>query len=192
MWKCILIICWLDLVWLRRIKTVWCEAIVIRIHGAPHPMTSITNLFHAQVDFSYLEMHLHLQYYGKWFAQWKCWTFIHEVPFEAARDQHLVLLLMSLNGPHPVHQLLKIYGVSEQTFVTELLSCPHIERLKRSCSCNRWCRPIELWDIKVPTFFGQSAHRWWRGCEPFTPASHYVQEDSWYSFLLEVYLTPGS
>jgi hypothetical protein len=153
-------------------------------------MTSIADLFHSKVDFSYLEMPLHLQYYGRRFAQWICWTFICEIPFEAARDQRLILLLMSLNGPHPVHQLLKT-GVSEQTFVTELLSCPHIERLKRSCSCNRWCRPIELWDIKDPTFFGQSAHKWWRGHEHSTPATRYLQEDSWYSFLLEVYLTPG-
>jgi hypothetical protein len=70
-------------------------------------MTNIADLFRAQVDFSYIEMHLHLEYYGRTFAQWKCLTFICELPCEAARDQHLVLLLMSLNGPHPVHQLLK-------------------------------------------------------------------------------------
>jgi hypothetical protein len=74
-----------------------------------------------------LEMLLHLQCYGRKFAQSTCWTFIHEVLFEAARAQHLAVLLMSLNGPLPVHLLLYSYGVSEQTFAIELFSCPHVE-----------------------------------------------------------------
>jgi hypothetical protein len=26
-------------------------------------------------------------------------------------------------------------------------------------------RPIGLWDVKDPTMFRQSAHRWWQGCQ---------------------------
>jgi hypothetical protein len=35
------------------------------------------------------------------------------------------------------------------------------------------------------------AHRWRQACQLYTPASSYPQEDSWYSFLLEVKSTPG-
>jgi hypothetical protein len=30
------------------------------------------------------------------------------------------------------------------------------------------------------------------GCEPHAPAAIYLQEDSWYSFLLEAESTPGT
>jgi hypothetical protein len=33
--------------------------------------------------------------------------------------------------------------------------------------------------------FRHSAHRWWQGCQPYEPVAFYLQEDSWYSFLLE-------
>jgi hypothetical protein len=36
----------------------------------------------------------------------------------------------------------------------------------------------------------QSAHRWWQGCQPYTLAALYPQEDSWNSFLLEAESTP--
>jgi hypothetical protein len=47
-----------------------------------------------------------------------------------------------------------------------------------------------LWDVEVPTFSRQSAHRWRWGCQPYAPAALYLQEDSWYSFLLEDESTP--
>jgi hypothetical protein len=33
---------------------------------------------------------------------------------------------------------------------------------------NRPWRPIGLWDVEAPTFSRQSAHRWRRGCQPYT------------------------
>jgi hypothetical protein len=52
-------------------------------------------------------------------------------------------------------------------------------------------RPIALWDVEAPTSSRQSAHRWRWGCQPYAPAALYLQEDSWYSFLLEAESTPG-
>jgi hypothetical protein len=40
-----------------------------------------------------------------------------------------------------------------------------------SCLCNRPWRPIRLWDVEVPIFSRKSAHRWWRGCQPYVPAA---------------------
>jgi hypothetical protein len=40
-----------------------------------------------------------------------------------------------------------------------------------SYPCNRPWRPIGLWDVEAPTFSTQSAHRWRRGCQPYTPAA---------------------
>jgi hypothetical protein len=37
--------------------------------------------------------------------------------------------------------------------------------------CNRPWRPIGLWDVEVPTFSGQSAHRWRWGCQPYASAA---------------------
>jgi hypothetical protein len=54
--------------------------------------------------------------------------------------------------------------------------------------CNRPWRPIGLWDVEVPTFSRQLTHRW-RWCQPYAPAALYLQEDSWYSFLLEARAT---
>jgi hypothetical protein len=49
--------------------------------------------------------------------------------------------------------------------------CLHIYReLQISYPCNRPWRPIGLWDVEVPTFSRQSAHRWRRGCQPYAPA----------------------
>jgi hypothetical protein len=39
--------------------------------------------------------------------------------------------------------------------------------------------------------FKNSAHRWRQGCQPYTSAAFYPQEDSWYSFLLEAESTSG-
>jgi hypothetical protein len=38
----------------------------------------------------------------------------------------------------------------------------------------------------------QSVDRWRWGCQPYTLAALYTQEDSWYSFLLEAEFTPGA
>jgi hypothetical protein len=37
--------------------------------------------------------------------------------------------------------------------------------------CNRPWRPIELWDVEVPTFFRKSAHRWRWVYQPYAPAA---------------------
>jgi hypothetical protein len=43
--------------------------------------------------------------------------------------------------------------------------------MKKSTPCNRPWRPIGLWDVEAPTYSTQSAHRWWWGCQPYTPAA---------------------
>jgi hypothetical protein len=40
--------------------------------------------------------------------------------------------------------------------------------------------------------FRHSAHRWLQGCQSYSPAAFYPQENSWYSFLLEAESTPKS
>jgi hypothetical protein len=40
--------------------------------------------------------------------------------------------------------------------------------------------------------FRHSAHRWQQGCQPYTLAAFYPQENFWYSFLLEAESTPGT
>jgi hypothetical protein len=52
-------------------------------------------------------------------------------------------------------------------------------------------KAIPVTGVEAPTFSKQSAHRWRRGCLPYAPAALYLQEDSWYSFLLEAESTPG-
>jgi hypothetical protein len=42
--------------------------------------------------------------------------------------------------------------------------------------------PIGLWDVKAPTFSIQSVYRWRWGCQPYTPATLYPQEDPWTHF----------
>jgi hypothetical protein len=37
-------------------------------------------------------------------------------------------------------------------------------------------KPIRLWDIKDPTMYRQSAHRWRKGCQPHAPAALYPQK----------------
>jgi hypothetical protein len=47
-------------------------------------------------------------------------------------------------------------------------------RSRVSCyPCNRPWRPIGLWEIEAPTFYTQSAHRWWWGYQPHAPAALY-------------------
>jgi hypothetical protein len=41
-------------------------------------------------------------------------------------------------------------------------------------------------EIEAPTFSRKLAHIWPWGCHPDSPAALYPQEESWYSFLLEV------
>jgi hypothetical protein len=62
---------------------------------------------------------------------------------------------------------------------------------KIKLSLNWQWRPIGLWDVEAPTFSRQSAGRWRWDYQPYTPAAHYPQEDSWYSFLLEAGSTSG-
>jgi hypothetical protein len=62
---------------------------------------------------------------------------------------------------------------------------------KLSYSCNRPWRPIGFWDVEAPTFSRHLVHRWRWGCQPYAPAALYPQENSWYSFLLEVESTQG-
>jgi hypothetical protein len=52
-------------------------------------------------------------------------------------------------------------------------------------------KAIGFWDVEAPTFSRQSAHRWRWGCQPYAPTTLYLQEDSWYSFLLVAELIPG-
>jgi hypothetical protein len=42
-----------------------------------------------------------------------------------------------------------------------------------SYPCNKPWRPIGLWDVEVPTFPRQSAHRWRSGYQPYAPAGLY-------------------
>jgi hypothetical protein len=41
---------------------------------------------------------------------------------------------------------------------------------------NRTWGPIGLWDVKDSTLYGQSAHRWWQGFQPYEPAALYSPE----------------
>jgi hypothetical protein len=43
-------------------------------------------------------------------------------------------------------------------------------------------------DVEAPTFSRQLAQR---GCQPYAPATFYLHEYTWYSFLLEAESTPG-
>jgi hypothetical protein len=48
-------------------------------------------------------------------------------------------------------------------------------------------RSVGLWDVNVPTFSRQLAHRLWWGCQLHIAAALYPR----YSFLFEAELTPG-
>jgi hypothetical protein len=43
-------------------------------------------------------------------------------------------------------------------------------KLKKNYPCNRSWRPIGLLDAEAPSLFGQWAHRWRWGCQPYVPA----------------------
>jgi hypothetical protein len=61
--------------------------------------------------------------------------------------------------------------------------------------CNRPLSHMGLWDVKFPTLYRQSAHRWRHSCQPYAPAPLYSTETLvscfWYSFLLEAEQIPG-
>jgi hypothetical protein len=65
------------------------------------------------------------------------------------------------------------------------------QELKRY-PCNRTWRPIGLWYVEAPTFSRQSAGRWRRRSQPYAPVVLYLQEDSWYPFLLEFKSNSGT
>jgi hypothetical protein len=46
--------------------------------------------------------------------------------------------------------------------------------------------------VEAPPIFRYSTHRWREGCQPYTLAVFYPQENSWYSFMLEAESIPGS
>jgi hypothetical protein len=61
--------------------------------------------------------------------------------------------------------------------VSPIKICP-VNRLKhsgkkQSYPCNRPWSPIGLWEVEVPTFYRQSAHRWRWVFQPYTPATLY-------------------
>jgi hypothetical protein len=47
-----------------------------------------------------------------------------------------------------------------------------------------------LWEVEGSTFYGQSAHRWRWGCQPYAPAALCPQEDSWYSISVRGWVDP--
>jgi hypothetical protein len=78
--------------------------------------------------------------------------------------------------------VLPIYQPVQQHYITKGLILNN--KLKK------WTSSFEnLWTL-APTFSRQSAHRWQWGCQPYAQNTLYLQEDSWYSFLLEAELTP--
>jgi hypothetical protein len=58
-------------------------------------------------------------------------------------------------------------GGGNLTFVSQLIT----RHFFKSYPCNRPWRPIGLWDVEVPTFSRQPAHRWRWGCQPYAPAA---------------------
>jgi hypothetical protein len=46
--------------------------------------------------------------------------------------------------------------------------------------------------LRLPHFSRQVAHIWWWGCQAYAPTALNPQEDSWYSFLLQIEFTWGS
>jgi hypothetical protein len=79
-----------------------------------------------------------------------------------------------------------VYGGEDNLYqyieIGEEVNLHTFQKLSR----NRPWRPRGLWDVEAPIFSGQSAHIWRWGCQPYAPAAIYPQENSWYSFLLEV------
>jgi hypothetical protein len=52
-------------------------------------------------------------------------------------------------------------------------------------------RAVRPSDVEARTFSRQLVHRWRWGCQPYSPAALYPQEDSSFAFLLEAESTPG-
>jgi hypothetical protein len=91
--------------------------------------------------------------------------------------------------PYPCHYEWKIKPASGRQMFWICGKSKDKEKVK--LPCNRPWRSIGLWDVEAPTFSRQSDHRWRWGYQPYAPAAVYLQEDSWYSFLLEAQPTPG-
>jgi hypothetical protein len=56
---------------------------------------------------------------------------------------------------------------------------------RQNYPCNSPRTPIGLWDVEAPTSCRQSAHRWWWGCQPYTPTVLYPSGIFLVLFLLE-------
>jgi hypothetical protein len=56
----------------------------------------------------------------------------------------------------------------------------------KECSypCNSPWKPTGVSDVEVPTFSRQSAHRWWQGCQPYTPTD--FEPPGWILVLISV------
>jgi hypothetical protein len=65
-----------------------------------------------------------------------------------------------------------MYGVPLEMFQTgnmkEVLQTFYLKCEFFFCKSvvNRPWRPVGLWDVEAPTFYRQSDHRWWWGCQP--------------------------
>jgi hypothetical protein len=84
---------------------------------------------------------------------------------------------------HFPHRLL--YGTDSVVLCTDQVenAVSRSTSIVACVSCNRPWMPLGLRDVEAPTFSRHS---------PYAAAALYPQEDSWYSFLLEAELTPGS
>jgi hypothetical protein len=64
-------------------------------------------------------------------------------------------------------------------------------KVKVKLSLYRPWRPLGLREVEASTFSDIHLTDGSIGCQPYTPATFYPQEDSWYSFLLEAESIPG-
>jgi hypothetical protein len=93
-----------------------------------------------------------------------------------------------------VDEMLKPWGAHVQAYIIYIYFSTAVARCLWELGKgegNRPWRPIGLWDVEASTFSRHSAHRWRWGCQPYAPATLYLQENCWYSFLLEAESTPG-
>jgi hypothetical protein len=137
-------------------------------------------------------------------CRWRCC-----VPHSTASLGHIFTELFQLNclksdcrsnsNKWPLIQnfsfgVVLLFPIRLSLFLISLLSyCDSFTETKIRCSypCNWPWRPLGLRDVEATTFSRHLAHRWQWGCQPYAPAALYLQEDFWYSFLLDAESTPG-